>query len=326
MNWPRNRAKVTQLMDDFGDEREIDSLLPPEDEGDDPGGTAMERLIRLYLRGKVARGELAARAAANCRYHLRSFAASTNAKPERITRATVQAWLERPDLAPSYRRNRLSSLRGFCQWCVIEGHMKKDPTLGLKTPRVPAGLPRALPLTAARQVVTACPDSRTRVMALLMLQEALRCVEVARALRVDYDPDRRRLAVRGKGGGGQVTRSVHVSPETATVLRAYLDESPAAHGPLIRSYRNPDAGIAASTIGHIVTAAMVEAGVKERAWDGRSPHSLRHTAATDMVDLGADLRAVQHVLGHAHLTTTEHYTKASMPGTAEAMAGRSYVA
>lgn len=78
------------------------------------------------------------------------------------------------------------------------------------------------------------------------------------------------------------------------------------------------------TVSHIVTEAMVAAGVKRAGHDGCTPHALRHTAAQDVLHAGADIRQVQAMLGHKSVSTTEWYLRAEVPGLRDAMAGRDY--
>lgn len=299
-------------------------IIGPSDGAESGDASMLERLIYRYVAARVAKGELNPRSAAVVRSHLLAFAASTNAGPHRVTRRTVENWLETPGLAPAYRRTRFSSLRGFCRWCVIEGHMKRDPTLSLKTPRVPRGLPRALPLEDAVAVVAAAQDTRTRLIVSLMLQEGLRRIEVARCLYSDIDMRRGVLAVRGKGGGGDATRVVPITVETARALKNYLAEHPVTNGFLIRSHRDPHKGVSAGTISELVLRPFRESGVKARNGDGRSAHALRHTCAQDMIDGAANIRQVQAALGHATIKTTETYLRNSVGGLVEAMGGRTY--
>lgn len=113
--------------------------------------------------------------------------------------------------------------------------------------------------------------------------------------------------------------------EVAKALDEYLAEYPAQFGPLIRAYRT-DTRLMPDSISGMVSEWMRAAGVKRRSRDGRSAHSFRHTAASDVLDKCPDLRVVQQMLGHAHLTTTTIYLRrASMGQLREAMAGRRYL-
>lgn len=285
----------------------------------------LTQLALRYVAERVAKGELTKRSATTIRSKLLDFAEATKVDPKKVTRRHVERWLARPGLSPAYRRARLSALRGFCRWCVLNGHMTKDPTLGLKTPRVPKGLPRALSLEETGRVIDAAPDLRTRLICLLMVQEGLRRIEVARAQFADLDARKRTLRVRGKGGGGEPTRTLPLSDETMSVLARYLAEQSVTSGPLIRSHKHPDRGITASHASHLVLLAFRDSGVKAYNGDGKSAHALRHTAAQDMLDQGAELRQVQAALGHSTVKTTEVYLRGEVAGLRDAMAGRSYL-
>ena len=279
-----------------------------------------------YVAERVAKGELAPRSAEGLRCKLYDFAASTEAKPANLNRRHIETWMARPGLSAQYRRARLSAVRGFCQWLLVNGHIRRDPTLGLKGPKLPPLMPRALTADQADAVVVAaCGDLRTRAMVLLMLQEGLRRKEVAELQLGDLDFRKETVAVRGKGGAGAVTSTLPMTAQTAAALRAYISaEVTQQSGPLFRSRVNPDRGLRPAHVGQLVKDAMVEAGVKERAGDGKSGHALRHTCAMDLIDSGADIREVQRVLRHASIRNTEVYLRGEVQGIREVMAGRTY--
>lgn len=289
----------------------------------------MASLLRLsyrYVNQRRMRGEINDRTAQQLESRLRSFALAVDVRPERVRRRHVERWMEVPDLSPAYRRGRLSALRGFCEWCVLNGHMPKDPTLGIKLPTVPEGLPRARPREDTRKVLACCHDLRTRVCALLMVQEGLRRAEVSKTQVADLCLRARTLGVRGKGGRGRVTRTVPVSDETCRTITAYMAEVGMKAGPLVRSVKWPDRGISPSRVAELVTAAMWEAGVKVANGDGVSPHALRHSAAHDMIDEGADVLDVQQMLGHRSIQNTMVYLRGHVsPDLRRAAGGRSYL-
>lgn len=279
-----------------------------------------------YVAQRRARGEINDRTAEQLESRLRSFALLADVRPERVRRRHVERWLEVPGLSPAYRRGRFSALKGFCAWCVMNGHMPKDPTLGLKVPSVPQGLPRARPREDSALVLAHCPDLRTKVCALLMVQEGLRRAEVAKAQVADLCLRARTLSVRGKGGQGMVTRTVPVSDETCRTITAYMAEVGMTAGPLVRSVKWPDRGISPARVGELVTAAMWDAGVKRARGDGVSPHALRHSAAHDMIDAGADVLEVQQMLGHRSIQNTMIYLRGHVsPDLRKAAGGRSYL-
>lgn len=284
----------------------------------------MERLVFRYVRERVARGELVADTARQYESRLLDFARFAAVEPRTVTRRHVERWMEREGLSVHYRRARLSALRQFTGWCVLNGHMDRDPCLGIPLPRLPDLLPRYLSAEEMAALMAECRDTRTRLAALLMVQELLRRGEVARLLIGDIDLGKRIVAVRGKGGRGDITRREPISDETYQALRAYLAETRQHAGPLFRSRRDVAKPVAGATLGDDVTQAMRRAGVKQYAFDGRSPHALRHTGAQDLADAGVDMRVVQKALGHKTIRSTELYVRGDVNGLREAMAGRSY--
>lgn len=286
--------------------------------------TDLQRLTLVYVKERLDRGELNKRSAEVTRCKLRDFALEADTQPSKVNRRHVERWMARPGISPAYRRARLSALRGFCQWCVINGHMRKDPTLGLKAPPLPAYLPRSLPVPQVSQIVAHAPDARARVVLLLMAQEGLRRAEVAAVQLGDVDLCNLTLQVRGKGGRGRITAAVPLSPETAQAIETYLLEVGNFAGPLIRSKVHPDRGITPHSLGELVSRWMADAGVKQAPGDGRSGHALRHSCANHMMDLGATTEQVKAALRHASIRSTEVYVRGRVEPLRDAMAGRSY--
>ena len=286
--------------------------------------TVLSRLALRYVKERRAKGELNDRSAAVTRSRLLSFTTTTTVTPQRVTRRHIENWMATAGLSPAYRRARLSTMRGFCGWCVLNGHMRRDPTLGVRAPKQPKYLPRALQRDDAAAVIAAAPDLRAQAISLLMLQEGLRRVEVSRAQLGDVDLRRRELLVRGKGGLGEITRVLPLSEESTTAIMRDLDQHPAKAGPLFRSYTRKHEGLSPGTVGDILREMFKAAGVKQAPGDGRSAHALRHTMAHDMLEAGASLIEIQQALGHATLKTTEVYLRGAVGNLREAMAGRRY--
>lgn len=283
----------------------------------------LPHLIEVYLRGRVRRGDMKPATAGGVRPQLHQFADSFGARPvTNVTELSVLRWAEGWErLAPATRRNHWSNVSRFLDWLALEGHIKGNPCRHMRAPKVPRRLPRALPPENVGLLLDACPDTRARLIVLLMVQCGCRRAEVANLEVGDVSLSDRTINVVGKGGH---QRLLPVPAEAWTALMDYLRETGAATGPLLRSEVNPHRGISVQWVGRIVTGLMLEAGIKGSMRDGTSAHSLRHTAATDMLRAGAHLRDVQHALGHAHLVTTERYLPNVVHGLAEAMEGRRY--
>lgn len=283
--------------------------------------TSTRSLTLIYVKQRRARGELSASTYRLDMGILFRFADDVPENPRSVNRRHIEKWMERPDLAATTRRIRLSVVRGFCRWCVERRDMRSDPTAGIKSPPAPRSLPRALRHEHVARLLAACPGTREELIVLLAVQEGLRRGEIARAQLGDVDFNEHALFVRGKGGHERV---LPVTDETWSALTRYLGEYPAHAGPLVRSYTRPKSGLSPLSVGALVVKIMRDAGLKTAAHDGFSLHPLRHTAATDMLRAGAHVRDVQRALGHANLKTTEVYLPWLVGDLREAMNGRTY--
>jgi site-specific recombinase XerD len=278
-----------------------------------------------YIGERRRRGEITARTAKGLRYALDSLDVSFGNRPlTQLTPRAIERWLETVGhLAPSTRRNHLGAARGFCRYLVARDLIAEDPTAHVARIRQPRSVPRALSPADVGRLWLALPDERARAIVALMVWCGLRCVEVARLQVTDYDPVAGTIRVVGKG---MHERELPVPVETRAVIDRYLASvGGVMSGPLIRSSRIPSRGLSEATISTYVSRWMETAGLKVGRWDGRSAHALRHTCASDVLDVCGDLRVVQEMLGHAHLSSTAIYLRrAGIGRLREAMDGRDY--
>ncbi len=233
----------------------------------------------------------------------------------------VSRWWGDLDCAASTARHRLSVVTTFCDWLVANELLRVNPASKLDPPRQPRYIPRAVPGDDVAALLAQCPDTRMRLIVLLMCQLGLRCAEVAGLQVGDIDWQTRTVFVRGKGN---VDRVLPLPNEARTALDRYLEEHPATSGPLVRSFADGHRALTPGYVGDRVRRVMLAAGVKKASRDGRSAHALRHTFATDVLADGADVRVVQVALGHASLATTQRYLSWSVEGLRSAMEGRRY--
>jgi integrase len=182
-------------------------------------------------------------------------------------------------------------------------------------------VPRALNADQVSRFVRSLDTPKQRVIVGAMLWLGLRCAEVANMNVEDINEREASVLVNGKGGH---ERMIPIPPEFAPFLNDWLDYRRRLPGPLVfgREGRyNP------TTISTLVSQWMRASGVKVASLDGRSAHSLRHTAASDVLDRGANIRTVQELLGHQHLSTTSTYLRrAKLDDLRKAMGGRDYAA
>jgi integrase/recombinase XerC len=217
------------------------------------------------------------------------------------------AWLAGRGYAPSTVARRLASLRSFFRFLRREGIVASDPTAGLRNPRQPRRLPRLLRIDEVIRLLEAVPvDSapgiRDRAMLETLYGGGLRVSELVGLNVDDIDDDQELVRVRGKGRrerlcpiGGTATDWLR---RWVPLRRPRFPREPA----LFLNQRGTR--LTTRSVGRLLQAHLLRAGLVDAA----SPHTLRHSFATHLLDRGADLRSVQELLGHRNLTTTQIYT------------------
>lgn len=279
-------------------------------------------LARQYVTERQGRHEFAQTSADSIGWTLHNFTAYAPDDPNDWTACHVEQWLAQLGHSRAATRSHLSRLRVFCRWLVVHQHLATNPTDGIRGPRVPRPLPRRFSRDEVARIVDACRDDRAVLMVLLMVQLGMRRAEVAGLELADVDLGANRLRVLGKGSK---YRALPITHEVREAIDRYLMVHPASGGPLIRSYLDGRSPLTPPRVGKIVTNALRASGVKQGAWDGRSPHCLRHTAASDVLESGANVRQVQAMLGHESLQTTELYLPGyDVAALGVAMEGRTY--
>ncbi|HEX5095886.1 MAG TPA: site-specific tyrosine recombinase XerD [Acidimicrobiia bacterium] len=223
----------------------------------------------------------------------------------------------RPLLAPSSRARAIVSVRSFHRFCAVEGFLPSDPTEDVGAPRVPQGIPKALDeeeVTALLGAVTGDSALAQRDRALLetLYATGIRISEAVGLDQGDVDLEDGLLRVLGKG---DKERIVPVGRSARRALTAYFGDGFLELRTNDRRRAGGDAVFLNSRGGRISRQAcwtiVRRAGERVGLHDRLSPHVLRHSCATHMLDHGADLRVVQELLGHATISTTQVYTKVS---------------
>lgn len=217
-------------------------------------------------------------------------------------------------LAPSTIARKIAAVRGYHRFLVVEGHATEDPTLLIDTPKRGSSLPKALPIADVLAVLDT-PDGDTplgvRDRALLEFLYATGCrVSEATTVEVlDVDLEHRSALVTGKGDRQRIVPFGTYAADAVTAylpIRMELRRGDRDPGVLFLNARGRP--LTRQGVWEIVKRNGRKAGI---AKDRLSPHVLRHSAATHMVEGGADLRTVQEILGHASISTTQVYTHVS---------------
>jgi len=226
---------------------------------------------------------------------------------------------DRPHFAPSSIARSLVAVRSFHRFCVDEGFVSADPSEEVGAPRVPQGIPKALSEDEVEALLGAVPGDDPRALRDRAILETLyatgaRISELAGLDRRDLDLDDGLLRVLGKGSKERV---VPVGGSARNALTAYLEQGrPILATTGSRRARTGGEAVFLNARGGRLTRQgcwkIVRAAGERAGLGGRlSPHVLRHSCATHMLDRGADIRVVQELLGHASLSTTQVYTKVS---------------
>lgn len=227
---------------------------------------------------------------------------------------------------PATVARRMSAMRGFFRYLERRGHVVKNPAVALRMPKVARSSPRFLTVEEAVGVVAGPGRGDDRAEHLCARDEAMLALLYATGVRVselrgldldDVDLAARTARVVGKGDKERV---VPFGGKAVGALERWLAHRPAcvdAHGA-----RDPRA-LFLSRHGRRLTVRQIENVVRDAGLEGSGrtdvhPHALRHSAATHLLDAGADLRSIQEFLGHASLTTTQRYTHVSVDRLTEA--------
>lgn len=267
--------------------------------------SGVHRLAGEYVRGRLARREILASTGMRVSTVLRLFGRTFGGRDiAKMGRGDIERWLgSRAHLGAGTLRNEVVIVRGFVKWLRANRHLKADPMILVRSPRVPRSVPRALTDDEARRLWFALPDARARAIVGLMIGIGLRRAEVISLQTGDWDRVAGTLFVVGKGGH---ERLVPVPTHVGRILDVYVPNLRA--GPMIRREDGTHA-ISNSYVGRLMRTWMEAAGIKQSAHDGKACHSLRHTLASRVADAEPDLRVLQQILGHVSLTSTQVYLR-----------------
>ena len=229
-------------------------------------------------------------------------------EPNEVRRAV--ALLHGKGLSPRTLALALSAWRGWFRWLARHRGFSANPVLGIRAPKAGRPLPKALSVEAAQRLLDAKADVsplalRDRAMFELLYSSGLRLAELVSLDVGDGRLDLREGEVTVTGKGAR-TRTVPVGAKAREALAAWLPArarlAPAGEKALFVGARG--ARISRAVVGARLAAWARKSGLAERV----HPHMLRHSFATHMLQSSQDLRAVQELLGHASISTTQVYT------------------
>ncbi|MDX2268473.1 MAG: tyrosine recombinase XerC [Bryobacter sp.] len=236
--------------------------------------------------------------------------------PDEIGLPELREWMAAlydQQLAAVSIRRRVSSLRSFFEYCLLAGICDKNPAKYLRLPKAPKNAPHVLnadaanylvDMTGAEQLKRPYPE-RDRLILEVLYGCGLRVSELVGLNEEDVDTEQRWLKVTGKGNK---ERLVPMSAEVVVALEEYAKK------------RQPREGERAVLLNYQGKRLSTRAVHDILRFYGKMllgdpsvhPHALRHSYATHLLNAGADLRAIQELLGHSQLSTTQIYTKVAI--------------
>lgn len=240
--------------------------------------------------------------------------------PKDIDLEALRSWLfslSERGIAKSSMARKTASARSFTSWLLEQGELASDPGLRLRTPKANKSLPKVATRNAMNQVFAALEAMaaegdpipiRNLAIVELLYATGARVSEIVGLNIQDVDTARRLIQVTGKGNKQRMIP--YGIPCEAAIERWLKSGRPAlvAQDTSFELLLNSKGKrIGPRAIYELVAGALAETSV-----GAAGPHALRHTAATHLLDGGADLRAVQELLGHASLGTTQIYTHVSI--------------
>jgi integrase/recombinase XerC len=228
----------------------------------------------------------------------------------RLLRAHL-AWLHEQGYARSTIARRLAAVRSWCRFLCRQGLLKVNPATGLRGPRQDKKLPHFVPRDDMTRLLETPPAEtplglRDRAILETIYSAGLRVSELTGLDVADVDLDSGLATVRGKG---KRERLALLGPPAVAAVRAWLPgRSTLAGGraqqlPALFVNKN-GTRLSPRSVGRLLEKYLAQAGLDPRT----SPHTLRHSFATHLLDAGADIRSVQELLGHRSLSTTQIYT------------------
>ena len=231
---------------------------------------------------------------------------------ERISVADMRAWmahLRKDGIAPRSLSRKLSAVKSFYRWLAEREGFEPTAVLSTRAPKFQRKLPRPLAEDAAKAMIdtvelqsqTPWVAARDAAVVTLLYGCGLRISEALGLTGSDV-PLPATLRITGKGGKERVVPVIAAARDAVAAYIRLCPYSPAADAPLFRGVRG--GALSPRMIQGVMARARMQLGLPATA----TPHAMRHSFATHLLAAGGDLRAIQELLGHASLSTTQAYT------------------
>lgn len=229
---------------------------------------------------------------------------------EDITKTSLNSYIKKlreNHFAPSSVTRKIASLRGFFKWLCANEYITHNPALTLEQPKNPKRLPKVISVEEIEQILNDNLNLQQTLIVELLYGCGLRVSELTELKLFDIDIKSNILRCYGKGSKERI---VPVGKKLKTALKNYLGE----RDYLVKKYNINSKKLLISPNGKFYTRQEIYNFIHEQGkkiHKNISPHTLRHSYATHLLENGADLRVVQELLGHSDVATTQLYTHIS---------------
>jgi integrase/recombinase XerD len=260
--------------------------------------------IKLFLSSKKLEG-LSSVTLDSYQIELRIFAEQVKKRVSEITTADIRVFLGKFNhLKLSSLSKKLSVLKSFFSWLTAEEFLQRDPTTKIKPPKKEKRLPKALSIEELEMLRESCNTIRQRAFLEILYATGCRLSEVHDLNKSEIDYQAMSCRVVGKGNK---EREVYFSFKAMYHLRKYLMNRSDNVEALMVTERKPYRRLSKRGIQREIGIIAKNAGLDKKV----SPHTLRHTFATLLLNNGAELAGVQALLGHEDASTTQIYAQLS---------------
>lgn len=227
-----------------------------------------------------------------------------------VNRMTINGFvrtLREKKLAPTSVIRKIASIRGFFKWAYSSGIIKQNPASTLEQPKVPQRLPKVITIKEVEELLHENLTPLEHVVMELLYSCGLRVSELVNLKLSDIDLASKYVRCFGKGSKERIIPMGEVAKQ---IIKEYLPERDL----LIKKYNLKTKNLFILSNGRLINRQDVYNLIHERGkliHKNISPHTLRHSFATHLLENGADLRVVQELLGHSDVSTTQLYTHIS---------------
>ena len=215
--------------------------------------------------------------------------------------------LHEQEYSPTSIIRKLASLRGFFKWLCVNNYCKIDPTLTIEQPKFPRKLPKVMSVQEIETILNQDLTKIERVIVELLYGCGLRVSELVNLKINDYDLNAKYIQCYGKGSKERI---VPIGGKAVSAVKKYLPE----RDYILQKFRYDSKNLLIKENGKNVSRQDVYNFIHnqgKKIHKAISPHTLRHSFATHLLENGADLRVVQELLGHSDVSTTQLYTHIS---------------